>query len=133
MAFDYLCFFSNEANTRHDLQVGRFGVNPYRTDHFEADLWANEMGWDADMSAEYVQTLDGIDSHPNRVFDLRVPGVGQFMTSLAAGVAEAMAGQASPQEALDGVAAEWRQTVDRIGKDRVREAYANVVALEDAR
>ena len=30
MAFDYLCFFSNEANTLADLQIGRFGVNPYR-------------------------------------------------------------------------------------------------------
>jgi len=65
------------------------------------------------------------------VFDLRVPGVSQFMSSMANGVAEAMSGQKSAQEALDGVAKEWAEITDRIGKDRLREAYANVVKLED--
>jgi len=53
------------------------------------------------------------------------------MSSLAAGVARAMSGELTPQEALDGVAAEWTDIVGRIGVDRVRTAYANVVALED--
>jgi multiple sugar transport system substrate-binding protein len=43
MAFDYLCFFSNEANTLSDLQVGRFGVNPYRTSHFDPALWTDKL------------------------------------------------------------------------------------------
>ena len=43
-----------------------------------------------------------------------------------------MAGQKPPQEALDGVAAQWKEIVEKIGADKVREAYANVVALEDA-
>lgn len=133
MAFDYLCFFANQANTNHDLQVGRFGVNPYREAHFDASFWTDNMGWEQDTAQSYVDTLAAIDGHDNRVFDLRVPGVGQFMSSLAAGVSEAMAGQRSAQEALDGVAEEWRQIVERIGVDRVRDAYANVVALEDAR
>ena len=72
-----------------------------------------------------------MDKSKNRVFDLRVPGVNQFMSSMAAGVSEAMAGQKTAQQALDGVAKEWKQIVDRIGKDKVRAAYANVVALED--
>jgi len=131
MAFDYLCFFSNQANTLHDLQIGRFGVNPYRTNHFDPDFWIKNLGWDPKIARTYVKTLSSMDDSKNRVFDLRVPGVNQFMTSLAAGVSEALAGQKTPQEALDGVAAEWRRIVDRIGKDKVRKAYATVVALED--
>jgi multiple sugar transport system substrate-binding protein len=72
-----------------------------------------------------------MEDSTNRVYDLRVPGVGQFMSSMANGVAEAMAGQKTAQEALDGVAEEWSDIVDRIGADRLREAYANVVRLED--
>ncbi|WP_294643553.1 extracellular solute-binding protein [uncultured Aureimonas sp.] len=131
MAFDFLCFFSNEANTQLDLQIGRFGVNPYRTTHFDPTFWQEKLGWEANTAKTYVDTLSGMDQSNNRVFDLRVPGVNQFMSTLANGVAEAMAGQRSPQEALDGVAAQWKEIVDRIGPDRVREAYANVVALED--
>jgi len=131
MAFDYLCFFSNEANTLHDLQIGRFGVNPYRTTHFDAAFWQDQLGWEAKTAETYVATLSGMDESRNRVFDLRVPGVSQFMSSMAAGVAAAMAGQKDPQAAMDDVAAEWRDIVERIGKDRLREAYAKVVALED--
>lgn len=131
MAFDYLCFFSNEANATLDLQIGRFGVNPYRSSHFDPAFWESKLGWEPKTATTYVETLSAMDTSTNRVFDLRVPGVNQFMTSMAAGVADALAGQKSPQAALDGVAAEWRQIVERIGVDKVREAYATVVALED--
>ena len=131
MAFDFLCFFSNEANTTHDLQIGRFGVNPFRNAHFDAKFWSEKLGWNEKVASTYVETLRNMDLSKNRVFDLRVPGVGQFMSSLAAGVSKALAGQETPQKALDGVAAEWEQIVDRIGKEKVRDAYKNVVALED--
>jgi len=78
-----------------------------------------------------VKTLADRDKSNNRVCDWRVPGVNLFMSSLANGVAEAMAGQKTPQAALDGVAAQWTQIVDKIGKDKVRAAYAKVVVLED--
>ncbi|MFK3965913.1 ABC transporter substrate-binding protein [Ensifer adhaerens] len=131
MAFDYLCFFSNEANTTLDLQIGRFGVNPYRRTHFDPQFWQDKLGWDRKVAETYVLTLSGMDESTNRVFDLRVPGVNQFMSTLANGVAEAMAGQKSPQEALDGVAAQWTEIVAKVGADKVRAAYANVVELED--
>ncbi len=131
MAFDFLCFFSNEANTASDLQIGRFGVNPYREAHFDPAFYQTELGWEPNVATTYTETLKAIDSGKNQVFDLRVPGVGEFMSSLAAGVARAQSGEATAQEALDGVATEWKAIVDRIGADRVREAYANVVALED--
>ncbi len=131
MAFDYLCFFSNEANTLHDLQIGRFGINPYRNEHLKADFWIDKLGWSVKTATTYVDTLSGMDKSHNRVFDLRVPGVSQFMSSMATGVSSALAGQKTAKEALDDVAKEWKSIVDRIGKDRVREAYRKVVALED--
>lgn len=130
MAFDYLCFFSNEANTALDLTIGRFGVNPYRKSHFDAGFW-EDQGWDKDVAEAYVNTLSSMEDSTNRVFDLRVPGVNQYMSSLANGVAAAIAGQKSPQEALDGVASEWSNITEQVGKDQVQEAYRNVVKLED--
>ena len=132
MAFDYLCFFSNEANHTLDLQIGRFGVNPFRTSDFDATFWQDKLGWEPNTAETYVETLSGMDGASNRVFDLRVPGVNEFMTSMATGVASAMAGEKTAQQALDQVATEWAAIVDRIGVDKVRDAYSTVVALEDA-
>ena len=42
-----------------------------------------------------------------------------------------MAGQKTPQAALDGVAQQWTDIVNKIGVDKVRSAYKNVVTLED--
>ncbi len=129
-AFDFLCFFSNEANTALDLQIGRFGVNPYRTSHFEADFWESQ-GWSAETAQTYVQTFADMEANPNRVFDLRVPGVNQYMSALATGVAAALAGEKPSQQALDDVAAEWNTITEQVGRDQVQAAYRNVVALED--
>ncbi|MDH2391756.1 extracellular solute-binding protein [Streptomyces sp. HNM0663] len=130
MAFDYLCFFSNEANTALDLTIGRFGVNPYRESHFDAAFW-EKQGWDKEVAASYVRTLADMEKSDNRLFDLRVPGVSGYMSALASGVAAAIAGQKDPQQALDDVAREWARITDQIGEEKVRAAYRNVVSLED--
>jgi len=131
MAFDYLCFFGNAANHTIDLSIGRFGVNPGRTGDFELDFWTDAVGWDQTSASTYIDTMLAYEANTNRVFDLRVPGNGEFYTSMAFGVAEALAGQKTPQEALDGVAAEWEAIIERIGSDVISDAYQSVIQLED--
>jgi multiple sugar transport system substrate-binding protein len=130
MAFDYLCFFANGANHQADIGIGRFGVNPFMEADFEAEVWT-DIGWDAQVAQEYVDTLADMEKSTNRVFPLRVPGTFQFNSALATGTAKALAGQLSPQEALDEVAAEWEAILERVGADNVRDAYAIGVAMED--
>ncbi len=60
-----------------------------------------------------------------------MPGTFQFNSALATGAAKALAGQLSPQEALDEVAAEWKEILERVGADNVRDAYAVGVKMED--
>jgi len=130
VAFDYLCFFANGANHQADIGIGRFGVNPFMEEDFKADVWT-AIGWDAQVAQEYVDTLADMERSTNRVFPLRVPGTFQFNSALATGTAKALAGQLSPQEALDEVAAEWEAILERVGADNVRDAYAIGVAMED--
>ena len=132
MAFDYLCFFANDANHQADIAIGRFGVNPFKKSDFVPEIYVERQGWDPEIAMEYTQTLlDMEEMSTNRVFPLRVPGVFEFTSAVATGTSKALAGQLSPQEALDEVAAEWESILDRVGRDNVREAYAVGVALED--
>ena len=133
MAFDYLCFFANDANHQADIAIGRFGVNPFRKSDFLPEIYVENQGWDPEVAQQYSETLlEMEEGSTNLVFPLRVPGVFQFNSAVATGTAKALAGQLSPQEALDEVATEWKKIVKRIGADTVREAYAIGVALEDA-
>ena len=130
MAFDYLCFFANEANHQADIGIGRFGVNPFRNDDFKVDVWT-QIGWDKDIAQSYVDTLAQMEQSKNRVFPLRVPGTFEFNAALATAAAKALAGQLSPQAALDEAAKQWEDILNRVGKDNVRKAYAVGVAMED--
>ena len=60
-----------------------------------------------------------------------MPGTFQFNSAVATGAAKALAVQLSPQEALDEVAAEWKEILERVGADNVRDAYAVGVKMED--
>ena len=132
MAFDYLCFFANDANHQADIAIGRFGVNPFKKSDFVAELYIERQGWDADIARDYAETLlDMEEKSTNRVFPLRVEGVFEFQEAVRTGTAKALAKQLSPQEALDEVYEEWNRILDRVGRDRVRESYAVGVALED--
>jgi multiple sugar transport system substrate-binding protein len=83
------------------------------------------------VAESFVTVLKSMDTSTNRVFDLRVPGVNQYYTALTASAAKALAGQMTAQAALDEAAEEWKQITERIGVDKIREAYKNVVAQED--
>jgi len=132
MAFDYLCFFANDANHQADIAIGRFGVNPFKKSDFDPQIYIERQGWDPLIAKSYTATLMGMEEYStNRVFPLRVPGVFQFTSAVATGTSKALAGQLSSQEALDEVAAEWKKIIKRIGADTIREAYAVGVALED--
>ena len=132
VAFDYLCFFANDANHQADIAIGRFGVNPFKKSDFVPEIYIERQGWDEEIAKEYTQTLQDMEEKStNRVFPLRVPGVFQFTSAMATGTSKALAGQVTPQEALDEVAAEWEKIIERVGRDTVRKAYAVGVALED--
>ncbi len=132
MALDFLCFFANQANHQIDLSIGRTGVNPSRSADFTEAFWTKNLGWGKDATDSWLATLKTYSSAHNRVFDLRVPGNGQFMSALADGVAQALAGQATPQAALDAVAAKWKDIEQQIGVDKIKAAYQNVLKLENS-
>lgn len=132
MALDFLCFFANEANHAIDMTIGRTGVNPGREGDFNPEFWVDGLGWLPGPTKTWTDTLNEYSAASNRVFDLRVPGNGPFMSALADGVAEALAGQKDPQAALDGVAAKWEQILQDVGADQVKEAYQTVIELENS-
>lgn len=130
-AFDFLGFYANHENHRADLQVGRFGMNPFRRTDLDPTFWVESAGWNPDVAASYVETLDAQARSRNRVLDLRIHRGQEYVYVLSVGVYRALTGRDSPQAALDAVAERWRVLTRRIGVDKQRAAYRNVVRFED--
>jgi len=131
-AFDFLGFFSNEANHASDLLVGRYGVNPFRQVDLQKDFWMQSAGWDESVATSYVETFSAMNSNANRVYDLRIYQGRLYMKALETGVSRALTKRSTPQEALDYVAQEWEKLNRTIGVEKQRSAYSHIVKFEDS-
>ena len=130
-AFDFLGYYANRENHRHDLLIGRFGMNPFRQSDLDVAFWTQRASWDEDVARSYVQTLQAQSRSRNRVLDLRIHRGQEYVHLLSVGVYRALTGRDTPQAALDEVARRWKELTQRIGVERQREAYAHVVRFED--
>ncbi|MDQ3654315.1 MAG: extracellular solute-binding protein, partial [Chloroflexota bacterium] len=59
------------------MSVYPSGMNPWRESHFEAAEW-EVSGFPVAEAEEYLNSIRDSYNHPNRIVDLRIPGVGQY-------------------------------------------------------
>ena len=130
-AFDLLGFHANRRNHRADLQIGRYGMNPFRRSDLDVRFWTEQARWHPSSARSYVDMLDAQAKSRNRVLDLRIIRGQEYVYLLSVGVYRAITGRDSPQAALDDVVVRWKELTQRVGVDRQREAYRHVVRFED--
>ena len=130
-AFHFLGFYANRKNHQADLQVGRFGMNPFRQSDLDESIWIERAGWDLEVARSYVETLERQAKIKNRVLDLRIHRGQEYVYILSVGVYRALTGRESPQKALDNVAERWQRLTNRVGVEKQRQAYHHIVRFED--
>lgn len=126
-ALDFAAYMADPEMVKQLAVTGGTGINPARFSQFEAlDLWVN-AGFDEESAVDYLDAiLTGIN-HPNAVLDLRITGSAEYLQTLDVEIARAVAGEVTPQEALDNVAAQWNEITERLGKEAQLEQYRAAV------
>jgi len=61
------------------------------------------------------------------VLDLRITGTAEYQQTLDVEITRAIAGEISPQEALDNAAAAWNEITDRLGRENQLAQYKSSV------
>jgi len=78
----------------------------------------------------YIRALDETMNHPNLILDLRIHGWTQYRDAVELAVSQALADEASPQQALDDCATSWRAITDRLGgPQKQMESYGDFLGL----
>jgi multiple sugar transport system substrate-binding protein len=98
------------------------GMNPWRMSHFNAADWTI-AGYPEAFAKEYLDSIMNSYNHPNRIVDLRIPGAGQYWIDLEDEFTRAVAGEITPQEALDNAATKWNELTDQLGRDSQMTLY----------
>lgn len=126
-ALDFAAYMAAPEMVQQLAVTGGTGINPSRFSQFEAlDLWVG-AGFDEASATDYLDAiLSGIND-PNAVLDLRITGSAEYLQTLDVEIARAVAGEVSPEEALNNVATQWNEITERLGKDVQLEQYRSAV------
>ena len=129
-AWDYVMWYTSPENSAKDVVTGGTGINPYRLSHFE-----NVANWttifDEETARNYLQVQqDSIDPEKHNVaLDFRLPGYFQYTEVLEIELSRALAGEVTPQQALDSIAAEWNRLTDEFGRKEQLAIYRASMGL----
>ena len=130
-ALDFAAFMSAPEMVKKLAVMPDTGINPSRFSQLaEVDIWV-EAGFDQESAEDYLDAIKNTINHPNAVLDLRITGSAEYLQTLDVEVSRAVAGEATPQEALDNVAKAWDEITDRLGRDSQLEQYRSAVGWSE--
>ncbi len=89
-------------------------------------MWVN-AGFDRESAEDYLDAIKNTINHPNAVLDIRISGSAEYLQTLDVEISRAVAGETSPQEALDNVAKAWDEITDRLGRESQLQQYRSAV------
>jgi multiple sugar transport system substrate-binding protein len=95
--------------------------------HFNAADWTI-AGYPEAEAQEYLNSISDSYNHPNRIVDLRIPGQGEYWIALEDEYTRAIAGEITPEEALNNAAAKWEEITDKYGRDSQKELYVGSIS-----
>lgn len=120
-AYDFISFLASPENSYISVTTPETGFNPYRISHFEK--LAGWYGYGFVYPDEYLAAIRDTIAHPNVQPDLRIPGGARYFEALDAQLALAVAGQKTPEQALNDAAAAWEQITEELGRDNQLKAF----------
>lgn len=127
-AWDFIKLLTSPEVSGQAAITGGTGVNPYRASHTtDLALWSKLFT--EREAKEYLASQADSVTAKNVALDMRLPGYFSYTEVLEIELSKALAGQATPQEALDTVAAEWNRLTDEFGRDKQLAAYRASMGL----
>jgi multiple sugar transport system substrate-binding protein len=120
-ALKVLAFFSDKYRTSSLVGNNDTWLDPWRITHMQPELYAHlcrGCEWNCD---NYVEIIE--QSTANGYPGLQIAGVGRYYEVQERWTKKAFAGQATAQEACDGMAEEYNAITEEIGRDKVVAEY----------
>ncbi len=104
-------------------------VTLYRESQLAAPSEWVDVPVEEPAALQYAESVKQALSREETLMALRIPGRDRYLAALNAAVRQAVAGEASSQEALDRAAEEWGKITAELGVDAQRAAYHRDLGL----
>ncbi len=123
LAFEFAAHMSSKELTSKLVATSGNAVNPSRFSHFDdASSWT-KSGFTEESARRYLDEITKSLTNKNVVYDITLPGAGQYYQALDETVYEALKGVVSAKEALDKASKKWEVITDEIGRENQIKYY----------
>jgi multiple sugar transport system substrate-binding protein len=127
-AWDFVKTLTSPEVSGQAAITGGTGVNPYRKSHTtNLELWSKIFS--PTEAKEYLGAQADSINGKNVALDMRLPGYFSYTEVVEIELGKALAGQTTPQAALDAVAKEWNRLTDEFGRAKQLAAYRAAMGL----
>lgn len=118
LAFEFAAHMTSRELTKKLTAMSGTAVNPSRRSHFDDPASWNQSGFSTESARAYLEEITRSLSNPNVVYDITIPGAGEYYQTGDDYIFKAVSGELKPKQALDKVAAAWERITDRLGRDK---------------
>jgi multiple sugar transport system substrate-binding protein len=118
LAFEFASHMTSKELTKKLTAMSGTAVNPSRTSHFSDPASWNQSGFSTESAKAYLDEITESLSNTNVVYDITIPGAGEYYKVFDEFAYKAVSGELKPKQALDAAAAEWEKITDRLGRDK---------------
>lgn len=127
-AWNFIAHLTSPEVSGQAAVTGGTGVNPYRISHTtNMERWSTLF---SDREAqEYLGAQRDAVTADNVALDMRLPGYFSYTEILEIELSRALAGEITPQEALDTVAEGWNDLTDQFDRENQLAAYRASMGL----
>ncbi len=113
-----------------DIATRSSATTLYRQSHLASPAAWYPEGGDSEAVQSYAAVAHASLTRGVWMFSPRIPGRARYLDALDAGVRQALAGEATAQEALTDVAEKWREITADLGPEQQTAAYERSLGLE---
>lgn len=129
LAFSFAAHMTSPQLTKELVATSGNAVNPSRYSHFKDPSHWQKNGFSTDSASRYLKEITKSLANTNVVYDITIPGAGDYYHTLDEAVYSAIEGKMSAQVALEQAADKWQKITDKLGRDRQIQFYRSSLNL----
>lgn len=123
LAFEFAAHMTSKELTKELVATSGNAVNPSRFSHFKDPASWSKSGFTTESAKRYLKEIAKSLTNKNVVYDITIPGAGEYYQALDENVHLALIGRLSPKDALDKASKEWEKITDSLGRENQIKFY----------
>ena len=129
LAFEFAAHMTSPELTGKLTAISGNAVNPSRFSHFDNPASWQQSGFSAASAKAYLDEINVSLSNKNVVYDITIPGAGEYYQVVDNHVHKAVMGDITAQQAMDMAAKEWEKITDKLGRKKQIAFYRSSLNL----